>query len=75
MSRTILYVCVAIITFVVGVATNRTVNTFGRFAVDQLYADASIPSLSQANPSDVGTLNRMPLASWRCRANVVNRNR
>ena len=44
MSRVILYVSVATIAFIVGVAANWTVNTFGGFAVDQIYADASIPS-------------------------------
>ena len=47
MSRVILYFSVATIAFIVGVAANWSMNTFGCFAVDKLYVDASIPSLLQ----------------------------
>ena len=72
MNRIILYVSVATMAFIVGVAANWSINTFGCIAVDKLYADASIPSLPEANPSEVRILKSMPRGWWRCKANVVN---
>lgn len=48
MSRLILNVSVATIAFIVGLAVNWSINTFGGFAVDKFYTEASIPSLLQA---------------------------
>jgi hypothetical protein len=47
MSRAIFYVVVLLLSFILGIATNWSVNTLGGFAVDKIYVDASIPSVLQ----------------------------
>lgn len=61
MSRVVLYVSVATFTFIVGIAANWNVNTFGGFAVDKIYVDASIPSFLQAKPGNDGMRNKGPV--------------
>ncbi len=75
MSRLILNVSVATITFIVGVAANWSMNTFGGFAVDKFYSDASIPSLLRAKLPDVGTWDRKPIGCRYRKREVVNRSR
>lgn len=72
MSRLILHVTAATIAFIVGVAANWSMNTFGGFAVDKIYVDGSIPSFLQAKPSDVRTWNRGTIG---CRQHAGGSNR
>ncbi len=42
MGRVILYISVATVAFIVGVAANWSIDTFGGFAVDNVYLDAEV---------------------------------
>ena len=61
MSRVVLYITVATVSFIVGVAANWNVNTFGGFAVDKIYVDASIPSFLHAKPRNDRMRNKGPV--------------
>jgi len=61
MSRVVLYITVATVSFIVGVAANWNVNTFGGFAVDKIYVDPSMPSLLQAKSGKGGMRNKGPV--------------
>lgn len=64
MSRSILYVAVATIAFIVGVTVNRSMNMLGAVAVDKVYSDAALelkistvlPNGSAMPPSHCGHL-------------------
>jgi hypothetical protein len=65
MNRGILYVSVAIIAFIVGIAANWGMNTFGGFVVDKIYVDASIPSFLQVKAVEDGKRDIGPIGCRR----------
>jgi hypothetical protein len=68
MSRIILYVSVATIAFIVGVAVNWSINSLGRLAIDKFYVNASIPSVLHAKPVDDVIWAREPIGCRRRKA-------
>jgi len=68
MSRVILYVSVATIAFIVGVAANWSLNMLGGFAVDKVYHDASFDvKVSTVLPNE----GSIPLPAHNCGRLVV----
>ncbi len=69
MRRVILYVSVATMAFIVGVAVNWSMNTFGGFAVDRIYYDAGVDLKTSTILPDAGS-NALSVHS--CRQLVVS---